>query len=161
MTRAEGSHTPQPLPSWRRLFTCLTLVALLTLPCWGLVLYFLCESVYREWRDHIPFDSQVWKETEDTDVRYHMSWDLVHGKILEGKTTDEVEELLGKPGTKDAFGDAPTMPKFSTPQFERGDEIWYYNLGGEKYEFSIGPSGAVLAVDFKNGKVFDVRKVVH
>jgi pSer/pThr/pTyr-binding forkhead associated (FHA) protein len=42
-----------------------------------------------------------------------------------------------------------------------GDETWYYDLGVEKYESGLGPSGAVLAVDFRGGKVFDVRKVVH
>jgi hypothetical protein len=161
MTSAEGPHVPQPLPSWRRLFACLTLVALVTLPCWGLPLFLLGQSVYREWRDHIPFNSEAWKEAEHLEVRYHMSWDLVHGNVLKGKTTDEVEGLLGKPGTKDVFSDNPTMPKFSTPHFERGVETWYYSLGAEWYEFSIGPSGAILAVDFKNGKVFDVRKVVH
>jgi hypothetical protein len=161
MTSDAEPHTPEPPRPWRRNLTCLALVALVTLPCWGLPLFLLCESVYREWRDHTPFDCAVWKETEDSEVRYHMSWDLVHGNILKGKTTDEVVDLLGMPMTKDAFDDKPTMPMFSNPHFKRGVKTWYYNLGNEMYELSIGPEGAVLAVDFKAGKVFDVRKVTH
>jgi hypothetical protein len=155
-----GSQAPPPLPSGRRLLTCLVLVALVTLPCWGLPLFLVCQSVYREWRDHIPFDSAAWKETDDEEVRYHMSWDLVHGNLLKNKTPSEIEELLGKPMRFDVF-DKQGMPMFSTPHFERGVETWYYNLGAERYEFSIGPSGSVLGVDFKNGKVFDVRKISH
>jgi hypothetical protein len=135
---------------------------LVVLPCCGVpVFFFRIEPTLREWKARVPFDSDAWKATRDTEARYHMSWDLVHGNALKGKTTSEVEELLGEPGTKDHFGDSPTMPKFSHPHFERGVETWYYGLGGEKYDSGIGPSGAVLAVDFKDGKVFDVRKVIH
>jgi len=161
MTSFPEPETPRPLPSWRRVLGCLALAALVTLPCWGLPLFLVYGSLYSEGLDHIPFDSAAWKATDDDEVRYHMSWDLVHGYVLKGKTPAEVEELLGRPMDKDTFGDKPTMPKFSTPHFKRGVETWYYNLGGEKYELSSGPDGAVLAVDFQNGKVFDVRKVVH
>jgi hypothetical protein len=90
-----------------------------------------------------------------------MSWDPVHGDILRGRTPPEVEGLLGKPMTTDAFGDPPAVPKFSTPHLTRGVETWYYDLGNEKYNGGLGPSGAVLAVDFRGGRVFDIRKVVH
>jgi len=50
---------------------------------------------------------------------------------------------------------------FAASPFEAGIEVWYYNLGGEKYEWQVVPSGAVLAVDFKDGKVVRVRKIVH
>lgn len=115
---------------------------------------------FLEWLHHAPFNSEAWKATEDSEVRYHMSWDLVHGSILTGKTPSEVENLLGKPMRIDVMGDKP-LPMFSTPHFKRGVETWYYDLGGERYAFTIGPSGAVLAVDFQGGKVFDVRKVIH
>jgi hypothetical protein len=43
-----------------------------------------------------------------------MSWDLIHGNLLQGKTAPEVEELIGKPMHTDTFGDTPTMPFFDT-----------------------------------------------
>jgi hypothetical protein len=113
------------------------------------------------WWNHVRFDSAAWKATTDSGTRYDMSWDLVHGDLLKGKAGQEVEALLGDPFTKDVFGDTPTMPKYSTPHFKRGVETWYYDLGREKYESGLGPDEAVLAVDFRGGKVFDVRKVVE
>jgi hypothetical protein len=73
-----------------------------------------------------------------------MSWDLIHRDVLTDKTPAEVTDLLGEPDMKETPG-----------------TTWYYNLGHEKYEWQIGPSGAVLAVDFRDGKVVRVRKVVH
>ena len=57
--------------------------------------------------------------------------------------------------TTDAFKDKPIMPKFSTPHFRAGVEIGDYSLGDEKYEWQIGPSGAVLAVSFqRDSRIF-------
>jgi hypothetical protein len=132
--------------------------ALIAAPFCGVT--FLCVGLPHllVWWNHVPFDSAAWKATTHPGPRYDMSWELVHGNVLLGKTGPEVEALLGKPGEKDVFGDVPMMPKFSTPHFKRGVETWYYDLGAEKYESGLG---AVLAVDFWGGKVFDVRKVVH
>jgi hypothetical protein len=108
----------------------------------------------------VPFDSTAWKAAEDGSERYDMSWDLIHRRLLHGKTPPEVEELLGRPMTTDILR-VDQLPKFAATPFESGVEVWYYNLGGEKYEWGVGPSGAVLAVDFRDGKVGRVRKVVH
>jgi outer membrane protein assembly factor BamE (lipoprotein component of BamABCDE complex) len=90
-----------------------------------------------------------------------MSWDLMHGGILKGKTPSEVEELLGEPMMKDTFRSDRALPMFDSPHAKRGVETWYYSLGNELYDSGLGPSGAVLAVDFRKDKVFDVRKVIH
>jgi hypothetical protein len=137
------------------------LVILVTSPCWGVPLFCITLPAVLEWSDRVPFDADDWKATDDSQKRYHMSWDLIHGSILEGKTPSEVEELLGEPMTKDIVGNNPVMPRFKNPHVKRGVETWYYSLGYEPYDPGLGPSGAVLAVDFRKGKVFDVRKVIH
>jgi hypothetical protein len=130
------------------------------LPCCGCPLYQFSAPPILEWWNRVPFDSEAWKATDNPEARYHMAWDLVHRDILKGKTPDEVKVLIGSPMTKDVF-DHPMMPKFETPHFKRGVETWYYTLGSDLYDKGFGPSGAVLCVDFENGKVFDVRKVSH
>jgi hypothetical protein len=146
---------------WWRATRWVALAALLTLPCWGVPVFCLTFPKYQEWSTRVPFDPAAWKATQDSEARYHMSWGLVHGDVLNGKTAPEAEQLLGEPMTKDVFQSASAMPMFSNPHVQRGVETWYYDLGGELYDPGLGPSGAVLAVDFRGGKVFDVRKVVH
>jgi hypothetical protein len=80
--------------------------------------------------------------------------------VLAGKSPAEVQELLGEPMITDSLGTDP-LPKSANPHFGSGADTWYYDLGGEKYDWSLGPSGVVLAVDFQNRKVIGVRKVAH
>jgi hypothetical protein len=159
------STTPWLPRHWQRMGCLAALMAgvavLVTSPCWGVPLFCLSLPAILEWSDRVPFDADAWKATDDTEKRYHMSWDLIHGSILKGKTPSEVKDLLGEPMMKDIFKSDRALPMFDSPHVKRGVETWYYSLGGELYNPGLGPSGAVLAVDFRNGAVFDVRKVVH
>jgi hypothetical protein len=94
------------------------------------------------WLNRVPFDSAAWKEADER-ARHPMAWGL-RAELLE-KTPEEVVELLGEPTEKE---DAPTE-----------GEIWYYDLGPEKYQLTFGgPSGAALAVHFIEGRVVRVWK---
>jgi hypothetical protein len=109
--------------------------------------------------NHKPFNPEAWKAA-DASTRYDLSWDLIHGDVLTGKSQAEVLDLLGEPSIKQEFqlgelplhGDGPAPP---------GSANWYYDLGSEKYEFQLGPSGAVLIVRFESGVVTQVRRHVH
>ena len=161
MESSSGPEAPDPRRQSVWMTPLIAVVVLIVLPCCGVPIFCLTFPTVLEWSNRSTFDSDTWKTTNDNEIRYHMSWDLVHGGILKGETASKVEALLGKPGSIDTFDDTPTMPKFSTPHFKRGVKSWYYSLGGELYNPGLGPSGAILAVDFENGKVFDVRKVIH
>jgi hypothetical protein len=129
-----------------RLLGC-ALAGFLLLPllfCLPVPLFWVYHGDVIWWLNRVPFDSDEWKEAEP-DARYAMAWDLRAG-LLRGKTQEEVVELLGQPMTRKAGGENP-------------GETWYYDLGGEKYQFQFDhPSDAVLAVHFVEGRVVKVWK---
>jgi hypothetical protein len=155
-----GAHPGSSGLIRRRFLYGLAAVLLVTLPCCGVPLFCLSLPTIQWWANRVPFNSQGWKAAESGRDRYDMSWDLVRRDLLSGKTPAEIEELLGRPMKTDILA-VGQLPMFAASPFEPGVEVWYYDLGGEKYEWQIGPSGAVLAVDFRKGKVVRVRKVVH
>jgi hypothetical protein len=159
MKNAADRSDPEA-PRARPLLVSLALSVLLALPFLGVSLLCFTPSSVSEWAHSATFTSKAWKDGDDS-ARYDMSWNLLHKEILAGKTPQEVEDLLGKPETRDVFDDNLPMPKYQNPHVERGVETWYYHLGPEKYNGSFGLVAAVLAVDFRAGKVFDVRKVIH
>jgi hypothetical protein len=108
------------------------------------------------WFSRIPFDSTAWKEALPEE-RYNLGWDLRCG-LLNGKSTQEVRDLLGGPNTTDVIGNG--LPKFDT-HARQGSLVWYYYLGHERYQFNLGPEGAVLSIEFREGKVVQVRKIAH
>lgn len=138
----------------------LALFALWTSPCWGLPLFCAGYPALLAWANSTRFGSEKWKATADSSARYDMSWDLLYREVLTGKTPEEVEGLLGKPDHSET-SKASGLPDHDPAEAAPGTEVWYYNLGGEKYEFQLGPSGALLAVDFRSGVVVRVWKVVH
>jgi hypothetical protein len=141
--------------------TWLTIAVFSFSPIWVPLFFILVWPVMLHWWNSKPFDSSTWKSTKDSSVRYAMSWDLVYGGVLTGKTSAEVEELLGAPMTTDTGGTA-SLPKFQAPDFGPGVDTWYYDIWQTGYWWAdIGPYGAVLAIDFREGKVVGVRKVAH
>ena len=106
-----------------------------------------------------PFNSEAWKAA-DASTRYDLSWDLIHGDVLTGKSPAEVEDLLGEPTNNDVV-QSGRLPLYDAGPAKPGSVVWYYNLGSEKYEFQLGPSGTVLIIGFENGAVAWVRKRVH
>lgn len=113
------------------------------LACAGLPLCCVFHGDALWWMNRVPFDPAAWKEA-DAEARYPMAWDLRAG-LLHDKTAEEAVELLGEPTEKDRGG-------------EEAGEIWYYDMGGEKYQFQFSPSSAALAVRFAEGRVVRVWK---
>jgi len=91
------------------------------------------------WLNSVPFDASAWKAAKDVNVqqRFDMVSDLVQSRLLIGKTTAEVEELLGKPET--------------TESLQAGETTWYYWVGDNTYRVPPTLDSAHLAVRFVHG----------
>jgi hypothetical protein len=130
-----------------------------TSPCWALPLLAWASGPFLHWQNRQPFDSERWKVAEPGE-RYDLSWDLLHRGVLDRKTPAEVESLLGPPMRTETLQPG-ALPMYYSGNASPGAVVWYYELGYEKYEFQIGPSGTVLAVVFENGVVVRVVKITH
>lgn len=106
------------------------------------------------WWSRVPFDSEVWKASEDWSARHDMSYDLIYGSILEGKSAAEVTELLSSPMTPNKR----VTYTNSTPIRAHVVETWLYFIGSVTYALGIGPSSAFLELEITDGKVTSVRK---
>jgi hypothetical protein len=150
------SDTPKPKARtwWRRVLPA-SFFAALCLFCLGSCFF---HASIQMWMNRVKFDSEAWKAAGDVS-RYDMAWDLLHGE-LDGKTPGEVTELMGEPMGVETLK-ANQLPMYSTGPAKAGTTVWYYCIGHEKYEFQIGPTSALLAVDFENGRVVRARKIVH
>jgi len=126
-------------------------------PCWCFPVSCEVTPYLRTRANRVPFDSQAWKSAA-SEARYDMAWDLVHRDVLTGKTPAEVTELLGETESVETL-QSGKLPRFDPGPNGPGATIWYYDFGGEKYRWGFG--GAMLAVDFRDGKVIQVRKVIH
>ena len=93
---------------------------------------------WRDQRAEIPFDSDLWMKSADAVLDGDRSprWRMRKGlpARLLGKTTEEVGELLGWAGPKDAT-------------------LWEYRMHGGDFG---NPSGVDLRVRFHEGRVSDV-----
>lgn len=74
----------------------------------------------------------------DKEQRYEMSEDIIKTKVLLGKTKSEIRQILGDEGNTDE------------------SDYWSYYLGFRPGFANIDPD--VLDIEFKNGKVIEVRQ---
>lgn len=90
----------------------------------------------------IKFDKEQWKSWDITEVDSHLRWDMVNDLInnynLEGKTQEEIIELLGKPDNWE----------------DNTQKHFYYDLGPCQRGIDFGS----LDIEFKNGKVVKIEK---
>ena len=86
------------------------------------------------------FDSEKWKnwDGKESFVRWDMANDLIDRHSLKGKTHEEIEELLGKPGNG----------------INSDSNHYYYDLGPCRRGIDFGS----LYLDFKDDKVVQVEK---
>lgn len=97
----------------------------------------------KPWRDYNkkPFDSEKWRNGDRIE-RGTMYFDLFMKRTLNGKTRDEVEQLLGEPDKK---------------ALVEGREVWLYKIEvvGEwtspVFPVSFEPSGKTFAGMVKGG----------
>jgi hypothetical protein len=82
------------------------------------------------------FDKQKWFANKET--RYELSNNIIESKMLIGKTKSEVRQLLGDEGNNNE------------------SNHWNYYLGFRPGFANIDPD--VLDIEFKEGKVFNVRQ---
>jgi hypothetical protein len=148
-------HLNRP-PRWRRVVGAAALTLLVVLPCCGLPTFCLSYPRLMMWWNRVPFDAEAWKAGEDRSARYDMSYHLIYGGLVDGKTAAEVTELLGRPMTTDKRVGYTN----STPIRVYVVETWYYDLGEEKYVLRLGPNGAILAVELTDGKVTRVWRAL-
>jgi hypothetical protein len=95
---------------------------------------------------NISFDSEKWKNWAENEsnmfMRIDMANDLISNYNLIGKSSMEIEKLLGKPN-----------------QERRGkDCVVSYDLGPCR---AFGPSYGVLDIEIRDGKVIDVNQRCH
>lgn len=90
----------------------------------------------------VKFDTEKWKNWEISEWESHMRWDMVNDLIdnynLEGKTQEEIINLLGKPDNWE----------------ENPQERFYYDLGPCRRGIDFGS----LDIEFENGKVVNIKK---
>lgn len=82
------------------------------------------------------FNKEKW--FADKEQRYEMSEDIIKTKVLLGKTKSEIRQILGDEGNTDE------------------SDYWSYYLGFRPGFANIDPD--VLDIEFKNGKVIEVRQ---
>ena len=82
---------------------------------------------------------------KDKDGRHYMATDLIRSKILIGKDSNEVKQLLGHPFSR---SDSTYQPGF------RND--WFYEMGGGS--FGLGFGLHILIVKFDNTRVVSVKR---
>src|SRR5262245_6240807 len=102
------------LASW----VLLLLFAAAWLTCGLCVTSILCPGL-GSWMNRVPFDPAAWKQAGPED-RYDLAYDLCAG-LLDGKTGEEVEELLREPMQKERPGPGPGL--HARPP--EGGENWY------------------------------------
>ena len=102
----------------------------------AIVLLFFSVS---EYYPNNNFDKKAWLTNKDE--RYEYSSNLIDSKILINKTKAEVRQLLGDDGNLDSSDD------------------WYYDLGYRPEIGNIDPDS--LEIEFKNGKVINVKQNKH
>lgn len=74
-----------------------------------------CNLMHKKpWRnyDYIPFDQQKWRDGDDIE-RGRMRSDLAERKIIDGKTRQQILEILGEPDEKIS---------------KNSEEIWLYDI---------------------------------
>ena len=78
--------------------------------------------------NNLSFNSEQWKNG-DLRLRGQMSKDLVESKILEGKTKDEVRNLLGEPFHSNSMPDETENWSYKTDEgLNFGEGVWIYWL---------------------------------
>jgi hypothetical protein len=113
----------------------------------GLVAYLYASPVIESYRHGMPFDSEKWKARSHDDgvwwpTRLRMADDLVRRRILEGRSRNEVEQLLG--------------PRDETAKFADWSLVYY--LGPERSLFSVDSEWLVVRLN-RRGVVGDYRIV--
>jgi len=99
----------------------------------GIILLWLLSISYYPSHD---FDKEKW--SKDKETRYELSNNLIESKMLIGKTKSEVRQLLGDEGNNNE------------------SNHWNYYLGFRPGFPNMDPD--VLDIEFKEGKVFNVRQ---
>ena len=109
-------------------------IAVLTSPIVFIIILFIYLSwfLYEPERD---FDRQRW--FTDEGLRYEMKEDIVDNKMLEGKSKNQVIELIGRPDNKDSLN------------------IWNYYLGSSSA--GLGWQYNYLKLIFEKEKVKEVK----
>lgn len=97
----------------------------------AIVAIWLMSLLYYPNRD---FDRNQWFENKEK--RYEYTYSLKKSKILEGKTKDEIEQILGE------------------PNYEEKEAIVYYI--GFKPQLGVDPDW--LKIRFKNGIVYEITE---
>lgn len=77
--------------------------------------------------NNLPFNSEQWKNG-DMRLRGQMTKDLEKSKILEGKTRDEVRDLIGEPFHINSMPDETENWSYKTDKgyYSYDDNIWIH-----------------------------------
>ena len=150
------ANEPNPEPKGWGIWRWLS-IALIALPCCGCPVTCATAPYLRARLNRVPFDSGAWKQKE-WPSRFDISWDLLHRDLLIGKTQEEVAEMLG-PAEQSETLQRGKMPHYDPGPNEPGTVVWYYLIGFDRYEWISDVDPAMLAVDFRNGRVIRTRKI--
>ena len=104
----------------------------------GFIAYLTFEPDIENYKNRIEFNSELWKNWEETEATASLRWDMTHDLTanyeLIGKSTEQVFELLGKPSE------------------QSNSELRYY-LGMSRHWIDTGS----LILELEEGKVVNYR----
>ncbi len=88
-----------------RIFKILaSLIVAAVISYFGYVAYFVFSPDIENYSKRIEFDSELWKNWEETEAIASLRWDMTHSLTtnheLIGMSTEKVIELLGKPSSQ-------------------------------------------------------------
>jgi len=127
---------------------------LLMAPFWAVLWFLIAGPSFLQWWNSVPFDSEVWKQGHAHE-RFDMVYDLRRHYGLVGKSSKEIEQLLGKPSFTDHRSEQGGLPRFSRDASPCQVEYWYL-IGREKYHPLGGKDDAFLVVGFEDEVVVKV-----
>ena len=114
------------------------LIALVVIGYLGFVAYLTFEPDIENYKNRIEFNSELWKNWEETEatasLRWDMTYDLTSNYDLIGKSTEQIFELLGKPSG------------------QSNSELRYY-LGMSRHWIDTGS----LVLELEEGKVVNYK----
>jgi hypothetical protein len=92
-----------------------------------LICLFLISCITDFKSNNLPFNSEQWKNG-DLRMRGQMVENLAKGKVLEGKTINEVKDLIGEPFHINSMRDNIESWSYKTDKGYKvfGDDIWIH-----------------------------------
>ncbi len=104
----------------------------------GFIAFIVFSPDIENYKNRIEFNSELWKNWEETETTASLRWDMTHSLTnnykLIGMSTDQVFKLLGKPSG------------------QSNSELRYY-LGMSRHSIDTGS----LVLELKKGKVANYR----